>query len=340
MNRVFVQGVGVVSPAGWGMSSFCRALEQNEPLPVEALTAPAGQPVMRVRRVPVPNPKPSFFAHPRLRRTSPIAQFSVGAALEALGSDQADSMKQSRLGIISCAFAGCVNYSRRFYEEVLREPSTASPLIFPETVFNAPSSHLSAFLGATGRNYTLVGDQGEFVKALALAADWLDRGWVDRCLITAAEELDWLTAGALELFDHGACAAEGAGALCLGRDPSPVELACVTEPQLYDRRRGGRNGRRSMAWPSEFSPKSCDLLCDGRSGSPVTDHLEDELWKDWPGKRCSPRRVFGEGLGVSGAWQVLAGIQALQRGHSGAVFVGVVGTNEQRVGAVFRRNPD
>ncbi len=54
-------------------------------------------------------------------------------------------------------------YSRRFYEEVLRDPATASPLIFPETVFNAPASHLAAFLGTTAINYTLVGDEGTFL---------------------------------------------------------------------------------------------------------------------------------------------------------------------------------
>ena len=69
--------------------------------------------------------------------------------------------------------SGSVNYSRRFYDETLKDPATASPLVFPETVFNAPASHLAALLGTTAINYTLVGDPGTFLQGIALAADWL-----------------------------------------------------------------------------------------------------------------------------------------------------------------------
>jgi len=38
------------------------------------------------------------------------------------------------------------------YDETLRDPTTASPLFFPETVFNAPASHIAALLGTTAIN--------------------------------------------------------------------------------------------------------------------------------------------------------------------------------------------
>jgi 3-oxoacyl-(acyl-carrier-protein) synthase len=77
---------------------------------------------------------------------------------------------------VVCVFSGCVNYSSRFYSETLKDPATASPLVFPETVFNAPASHLSAFLGNSAINYTLVGDSGTFLIGLAMAAQWLSDG--------------------------------------------------------------------------------------------------------------------------------------------------------------------
>ena len=72
--------------------------------------------------------------------------------------------------------SGCVNYSRRFYDEVLQDPATASPLIFPETVFNAPASHLAGYFASTAMDYTLVGDPCSFLQGTALAADWLETG--------------------------------------------------------------------------------------------------------------------------------------------------------------------
>ena len=119
---------------------------------------------------------------------------------------------------------------------VLKDPSTASPLVFPETVFNAPASHLSAFLGSTAINYTLVGDAGTFLHGLSLAGGWLLEERVDRCLVVAAEEMDWLTADAFRHFDRGVVCAAGAGAVCLGLGDGPVALDVVS-PSSSDQRK-------------------------------------------------------------------------------------------------------
>ena len=141
MSRIFVHGLGAVSPAGWGVATLRDALKRNLPIPVKTLARPGWEKSLQVRSVPQPISSPAFFAHPRLRRANSIAQYTVAAALEALGNDVAKIQTgELRLGIVVCVMAGSVNYSRRFYEEVLREPATASPLIFPETVFNAPAS--------------------------------------------------------------------------------------------------------------------------------------------------------------------------------------------------------
>ena len=149
MSRMFVDGIGAVSPAGWGVTALRAALEKQVPLPVQPVTRPGWEKPLFVRPVPPPAARPAFFAHPRLRRANAITHFTIAAALEALG--ETASLVRSgavRLGIVVGVMAGGVNYSRRFYEEVLRDPATASPLIFPETVFNASASHLAAFLGS------------------------------------------------------------------------------------------------------------------------------------------------------------------------------------------------
>jgi hypothetical protein len=121
--------------------------------------------------------------------------------------------------------AGGVNYSRRFYEEVLQNPRTASPLIFPETVFNAPASHLAAFLGSEMISYTLVGDDGTFLQGVALAAQWLTDGKVDACLVIGAEETDWIVADAMKLFRRKTIHGAGAGAILLKKDSGSGAIA-------------------------------------------------------------------------------------------------------------------
>src|SRR5439155_10981113 len=144
--------------------------------------------------------------------------YAVAAALESLGDDLAGVSGGSlRLAIVFCVMAGCVNYSRRFYDEALKDPATASPLVFPETVFNAPASHLAALLGTTAIDYTLVGDPGIFLQGLAIAGGWLLVGRVDGCLVVGAEEIDWLTADAYGLFARKIILSDGAGAVYLRR---------------------------------------------------------------------------------------------------------------------------
>ncbi len=133
-----------------------------------------------------------------------MSPYAAAAAMEALQGAAQIPLAGRRLGIIFCVTAGCVQYSRRFYDETWKNPATASPVLFPETVFNAPASHLSALLESSCVNYTLVGDPGTFLQALALAAGWLSDGRVDSCLVVGAEELDWLTADAYRRFSRGA----------------------------------------------------------------------------------------------------------------------------------------
>src|SRR5262245_12183609 len=123
MSAVVVHGVGAVSPAGWGVQRLVAATAGNERIPTSDLARPGWNRPLRVRQVSPPSPRPAFFLHPRLRRTSPVTQYGVAAALEALGSDGPKVQNGfTRLGVIFCVMSGCVNYSRRFYDETLCDP--------------------------------------------------------------------------------------------------------------------------------------------------------------------------------------------------------------------------
>ena len=340
MSRIFVRGVGAVSPAGWGVEPLSQAVEGGRQLALKELDRPGRSKPLRVRTVPAPNPRPTFFGHARLRRSSPISQFAVAASLEALGGDLAKVNDGSlRLGIVCCVMSGCVNYSRRFYDEVLREPSTASPLVFPETVFNAPSSHLAALLGADAINYTLVGDPGTFVQGLALGAQWLCEELVDGCLVVGAEEMDWLTADAFRLFTRRLVLSEGAGALYLRGDVGEgrgAELVAISDSHLFWDRAGRVKAAGTVA--KQLRSASSDWLCDGLQDVPLLDEPDAVAWADWRGTRLSPKRIVGEGLMAASGWQCVLASAAVRRGDAREALVSVVGCNQQAIGARFSRS--
>jgi 3-oxoacyl-(acyl-carrier-protein) synthase len=293
-----------------------------------------------VREVPAPTPRPACSAHPRLRRASAITLYAAAAALEALPPTPPEANRRAeRLGLIVCILTGCVQYSLRFFEETLRDPATASPLLFPETVFNAPASHLAVLLGAPPVTSTLIGDAATYLQGLALAADWLNEDRVDGCLVVGAEETNWLLADALRHFGSGVVLAGGAGALYLQRLPAGravAELALITDPARFSTGRTRAAAAQSVrgALP-EGQPGEllCDSLCPGqRSGT-----AERAAWRDWTGDRLSPKAVLGEGLMASGAWQCVAACDALAQGRHAAATVSVVGTSDQAMGARFVR---
>jgi 3-oxoacyl-[acyl-carrier-protein] synthase II len=330
VSRIFVHGQGAVSPAGWGVPALWASLENERPLQVQSLVRPGWDKPLPVRLVPPPAVRPAFLAHPRLRRASPMTHFAVGAALEALGQD-AGLIRSGglRLGILTCTLTGGISYSRRFYEETLQNPATASPMIFPETVFNSSASHLAAFLGSSTINYTLVGDAGTFLQGLAVAAGWLGNGLVEACVVIGAEEPDWTAADALRLFDSRAVHASGAGALYLkSRCPShaPVELAAVTDSFAATRTPGRNEAARKMRAQLPVGVPD-ELLCASERHSPA--------WNDWTGKVLTPVEILGEAFAAASAWQCVAACVAIQHSRCPAANVSITGASLQAVAARF-----
>ena len=338
MKNIFVHGIGAVSPAGWGVEPLRQILHEKKPLPTNALARPAWENLLEVRPVPLPSSRPGFLTHARLRRTSPITQFGVAAGLEALGEDaKLITNGQLRLGIVQCMMSGCINYSRRFYDETLRDPATASPLVFPETVFNAPASHLAALLGTNSINYTVIGDPGTFLQGLALAANWLLNDRVDGCLVIGAEEIDWLTADAFRRFQRKMILSAGAGAIYLRTEPNnnfAVQLSKVTDahPFLKTQTRHCAAQKMRAELDGELTRA---LLCDSTQTMPRLDAAELEAWKDWTGDRLSPKSFLGEGLMAAAAWQCVSAIDAIRNGRYNSANVSVVGCNQQAIGAQF-----
>jgi hypothetical protein len=317
MNRVQVLGCGVVSPAGWGIEAFRAALENGSGLKAVEEQGADGQ-VWRMRRVPARKDRPPWMLNPRMRRSGLITQYAMAAAWEALGGEGGREGWEG-LGVICCVMGGSVVYSRRFYAEVLVDPSTASPLLFPETVFNAPASHVGAVLGAGGRNDTLVGDQSMFVAALVQAADWMRRGAVRSCLVIGAEEADWTTAEAGRVFRRESVSGEGAAAIWLGPGPGSIELRRVTEGEMYLR---GTSRTEAMARVrAELGvPEGTPVF--GSGGVVGVRDVE---------------AVLGDGRGALGGWACVAAADAVGTGGCSEAGVCVAGSNQQVIGAVLGR---
>jgi len=338
VSGIALSGWGAISPAGWGVQALREVCEGQQPCPTTPLHHPRLPTPIQARRVPPPTDRPAFIAHPRLRRSSPISIHAAGAALEALGPRLPEIQQGlKKLGIVFSSMTGCVAYSQRFYDEVLKDPATASPIVFPETVFNAPASHLATYLNTNAISYTLIGDAGSFLQGMALAAEWLLDGRIDACLVVGAEELQWLVAGAQQLFDPQVIVSEGAGAVLLEREDdsnAEVQLDFVTQPVLYTERMP-RAKAVSSVYQTIHARSQGGVLFDSLTGAPNVDASENECLCSWSGRRISVKTLCGESYGAGSAWQCVLAADYLSRRVHRTAAVGVAGCNQQAIGAGF-----
>ena len=310
-----VTGVGAVSAAGWGAEALLDAVRTRRDLPLSQAPRSIGSrdwdcPVRLAPAAPADR-LPKF---PRLRRASPITKFAMGAALEAL--EQAgfpQGRGAGRLGIVQLMFNGCVQFSGRFYHEVIETPALASPLIFPETVYNAPASHLAAYLGADGPVSTLIGEPSAILEAVRWARTWLIQDLVDRVLVIGAEEVDWLCAEAVSYYHPDLHASEGAGALLLSLDERAPKLAHTPALAFHNESEKAARLRELAQLPPQ--PRQVS----GQSGIGLLDQAEVAAFGPQT-EALHPRRVLGETMGAGGVLQlVLAAAETRESGQPVAV---------------------
>jgi 3-oxoacyl-(acyl-carrier-protein) synthase len=326
-GRLRIAGMGWVTPLGSGVDEVWQRLLKGESAAATAISSPLG-PDYIVFRVP-PEATAQAPAHPRLRRSSAISRFAVVAGLAALENAKLtlDPDIAARTALIFAVSNGGVIYTKRFYHDVVESGAqAASPLLFPETVFNAPASHLAAILGITGASYTLVGDGAVGTLALKLAEDLMGSEALDYCLVVGAEEADWLLCDAyrkwrflrpappIEPFHQpprGIIPSEGAGAILLGRRGSVAIERIASGTNFRNQREAASCIERVV---SELCVEPPDLVAASANGTFIDQGERAAFSKHCPNARIyAIKQPLGEGVGASSLWQTICAAHSLQQ---------------------------
>jgi len=301
-------GHGAVTPVGVGIDAFLSAT------PKPQMTATLGEPKVEVPVLRVDLKDPSFARwqkEPRLRRASPMTFFMIESAEQALRGMATDDRAQT--GLVVALSAGCLVYSRRFFEGILRNGQrTASPALFPETVFNSPGSHVASVLGLNGAVDALCGDESAWISALKTAAIWLRRGRVQQVLVMGVEEFDPLVLDAYRsarwLRQPGFLTSEGAAAL-LVRTAGPGDqlvIARVHEGLPYRTR-----AEAAFAAVELFNGIDATIPCYRTARNTWMERLERETTEGRPEFSSAPPPHLGSAFTASIAWETIRAAAAL-----------------------------
>jgi hypothetical protein len=302
-----IVGQGAVTPAGIGVEALFGA--EPKPQHVESLGEPKKPcPVLRI------DLKDPAFARwqkePRLRRASPMTFFMVEAAEQALcGVSPAD---RAETGLIVALSAGCLAYSRRFYQGILKDGQrTASPALFPETVFNSPGSHVASVLGLNGAVYALCGDESAWIGALKTASVWLKRGRVRQVVVMGVEEFDPIVLDAYRsahwLRRPDFLTSEGAAAL-LVREARPEDgsvIATAHEGTPYR-----THAEAAFTAGELFCGLDSSLPCHRTARRTWAESLEREATEGRP-EFSPPPPYLGAAFTASSAWETIRAARTL-----------------------------
>jgi 3-oxoacyl-[acyl-carrier-protein] synthase II len=325
-----IRGSGAVSAAGWGVAALADAVTSCRVIETQNSPRTLGTRNWECRYRPVPAaPADRVPKHPRLRRASSITRFAVAAAEEAMAGRSAES-----LGIILCLTNACIGFTNRFYNEVLDTPVFASPIVFPETVFNAPASHLAAYLNVAGPVTTLIGESNLLCEALHTARDWMQSGQVQQCLVIGAEEADWLSSEALTYYDKRGIATEGAGALLLALEGDGPRISQVIGPHIYHHQQERQEQLQRTV--SSLQSIGDAMLIDSAVGNARRDKDEQAAWaRRADAHTLSPAKVLGEGMGSASALQLVLAA-SLAASSQQTIIISMPGTTTASYACVVR----
>ncbi len=337
--NVSIAGLGWVTPLGTGLDEVWVRLERGDVGELKPLANPETGRAHHYMPVPLKLVE-AVGRYPRLRRSSAISLFAVAAGLAAL-DDAGWKMTPelaTRTAVIFAISDGGVLYTRKFYEQIVKQgANAASPLLFPETVYNAPASHLAALLGIDGASYTLVGDASIGLAALHFAAQLLALGGIDQAVVVGAEECDWILCEAYADWRLARTPlAEGAAAVVLRRE-GRWQLDTHAGATFF------RSGESQAALENVLAGLSAgaspELVVSSSNGTFV-DRAEAAALasRHVEASTLFPKRSFGEAPGASALLQVALAAVALEKRGLHRALAPVIGWNQQAGAALITRS--
>ena len=262
---IVVTGIAAISAAGVGIVPLVDAVRSGtsvlQPVPRE-VTGADGLLWGKAEAFRAADFMPPLKAR-RFDRASLFAVATAGMALKDAGIDPRAG-NGDRIGItLGCGFGGIANseeFLRGWFE---KGQEGLVPMLFPNTVPNAPASNASIEHGMKGPNVTQVQRFCSAEAALQIACRFLEEGRADVMLTGGVDELNpvvmqgFASAGQLHSWAKGF--GEGCGMLVLERRESAVArgaspLAAITGIRTIGRLLSGREDEGAERLSSPATP--------------------------------------------------------------------------------------
>jgi len=321
-DNVVVSGYAAISAAGVGLEPVMAAIREGRttltPVP-DDLAGCAGQAWGRAVFFKASDYMPPLKAR-KMDRASQFATAATGLALKHAGINLT-SLDPLRIGIaLGCGFGGVGNSAEFLSGYFKSGVEGLSPMLFPNTVSNAPASNASIEHGLKGPNVTQVQRFCSAESAFMMACRFIEEGRADIMIAGGIDDLIPLVMSGFksmgQLSRYGQGFGEGCGILVLESADHARQRGAPVRAEVDEIRTIGflPQGRESEGCASLVGDCS-ELSLVGLSGtSAETGTLLDLIPEALPRLETAP--AIGRSLGMGGI-AMAALIHALPAGGTG-----------------------
>jgi 3-oxoacyl-[acyl-carrier-protein] synthase II len=304
-TEIAITGIAAISSAGVGIDPLKETLRSGisalRPVPVD-LAGEEGHVWGRAEGF-----KAADFMSPlkarKFDRCSLFAVVAAGMALKDAGLDPA-AFGSSRVGIVlGCGFGGIANSEDFLRGYLTKGTDGLVPMLFPNTVPNAPASNASIEHGLKGPNVTFVQRFCSAEAAFQMACRFLEEDRADIMLTGGVDELEPFMIEAFrdmgQLRRYAAGFSEGAGILVLekgavARNRGVSIRAVAGEIRTVGRLLPGREAEGlGRIFGKESKPQLVSLSGVAGEMKPILERLPDV-------PRMETGRLLGRSLAMGG----------------------------------------
>ena len=187
-----ITGIGMLNALGIGRSAFWSQLLEATPgiAPIKSFDTIeyAGNLGAEIQNF---NAK-DFMAPRFYRRLSRLSRLAVAASIEAIEDSGLDISDENRyrIGVVFGTAFGSTQQTDAFFVSLLDHgPRAAEPILFPDTVPNAPASHVAMYHRLQGPNCTFCQNHLSGECALAYGLSLLEQDQLDVVVVGGVDEL-------------------------------------------------------------------------------------------------------------------------------------------------------
>jgi 3-oxoacyl-[acyl-carrier-protein] synthase II len=351
-DSIVITGLGLVSPFGTDKGDLWSCLESG--YDGRVLLDGYGDDYFTLKQahgIPIRDWRAEELLGKRgLQFLQPSTRYLMGAAILALRDAglEGEMPRPEELGVVvGTNFAGAYINAVYDYTTLTEGPKYVSPMEAPNTLANAPASHLAIRIRAQACNTTISTGTCAGLDALGYAMNVLKQNRASHVVVGGVEELN---SRVLWIYENGGLLPTGNwedsgrpfDAASSGFLPSEGSAVAVLERRSSALARGAHIYGELLAWSSAFSAtsimerrvnamvrtwdrslaktslqtKEVGLIVSGANGLREQDHVEACALARRFGDQGIPivavKGVLGEAYGAGGMYQLLAAIGAAE----------------------------